>query len=94
MGQYLESYRGGVRAWECDATEHFTVAYYFGRFSQAGQRMLMELGYTPKEDSYPACLNCYARFYQELNKGDSFYIQTGVIESGNGQILLGHRLIE
>ena len=93
MGQYLESYRGGVRAWECDTTEHFTVAYYFDRFSQAGQRMLLELGYTPNEDSYPASLNCYSRFHQELNKGDSFYIHSGVIESSSGRILLGHRLI-
>ena len=35
MSQWIETYRGAVKAWECDTTEHFTVAYYFDRFADA-----------------------------------------------------------
>ena len=32
MSNWIETYRGTVPPWECDVTEHFTIAYYFDRF--------------------------------------------------------------
>ena len=32
MTGYSETFLGDVHTWEVDATEHFTVAYYFEKF--------------------------------------------------------------
>src|SRR5438874_12360448 len=32
---WIETYRGTVPPWECDVTEHFTIAYYFDRLEEA-----------------------------------------------------------
>ena len=47
MNGWLETYRGVVNPWECDMVEHFTVAYYFDRFSDAILAMLEEIGMGP-----------------------------------------------
>src|SRR5262245_49908744 len=31
MDDWMETWRGIVAPWECDITEHFTIAYYFDR---------------------------------------------------------------
>jgi len=31
--EWFETYRGVVNPWECDVVQHFTIAYYFDRFS-------------------------------------------------------------
>ena len=35
MTEWTETYRGTVAPWECDVTEHFTIACYFDRVEQA-----------------------------------------------------------
>ena len=87
------TYSGWVRTWECDTTEHFTVAYYYQRFSQATHRLLLEVGWDYKEQRFPASKDCYSRFLQELNQGDSFEIRSGVIESDSQSMKVGHKLI-
>ena len=94
MGRYLETFRGWVTAWECDTAEHFTTGYYFDRFSQATIRMLAALGYAPGDPTLPRTLDCYVRYMRELQKGDVFHIETGIINASGGQIVLGHRLID
>ena len=92
MGDDRQTYSGWVRTWECDTTEHFTVAYYYQRFSQATHRLLLEMGWDYKEQRFPASTDCYTRFLQELNQGDSFEIRSGVIESDSQSMKLGHKL--
>ena len=92
MGDDRQTFSGWVRAWECDTTEHFTVAYYYQRFSQATHRLLLGMGWDFKEQRFPASTDCYTRFLQELNQGDSFEIRSGVIESDSQSMKLGHKL--
>ena len=35
MTDWTETYRGAVPPWQCDVTEHFTIAYYFDRLEEA-----------------------------------------------------------
>jgi acyl-CoA thioesterase FadM len=35
MQNWIETYRGTVPPWQCDVTEHFTIAYYFDRLDEA-----------------------------------------------------------
>ena len=39
MKGWMETWRGIVAPWECDLTEHFTIAYYFDRLSDAAAMM-------------------------------------------------------
>ena len=55
----------------------------------ATHRLLLEMGWDFKEQRFPASTDCYTRFLQELNQGDSFEIRSGVIESDSQSMKLG-----
>ncbi len=93
MADYLMSYRGTVKAWECDHVEHFTVAYYFKGVYAAQLRLLHELGIYAFDDDFPTITHIYTRFLKELRKGDTYYINSGVIEAGADSLTLGHRVV-
>ena len=44
MQNWSETYRGTVPPWECDVTEHFTIAYYFDRLEEAERNLADLLG--------------------------------------------------
>ena len=44
MAEWTETYRGAVAPWECDVTEHFTMAYYFERLEEADANLADKLG--------------------------------------------------
>lgn len=93
MTEYLESYRGTVKAWECDHVEHFTVAYYFKSATAAQLRLLHELGIHPFDHDFPVVTHIYTRFLKELRKGDTYFIKSGVIDAKSDSLVLGHRII-
>jgi len=93
MADYLESFRGTVKAWECDHVEHFTVAYYFKSAAAAQLRLLHQLGIEPFDNNLPSLTHVYTRFLKELRKGDTYFIKSGVIESTASSLVLGHRVI-
>ena len=49
MNGYSETFRGDVSPWEVDATEHFTVAYYYEKFEAATWRFLHQSGVDPAQ---------------------------------------------
>jgi acyl-CoA thioesterase FadM len=85
---FQETYRGDVKAWECDVVEHFTVAYYYEKFEAAAWRYLRESGVDPRT---ARTTDCYTRYHAELRKGDLFHIETGLIETGLRPVI-AHRL--
>lgn len=96
MGNYLETVRSAVPAWELDTVEHFTVAYYFERFARAGARMVIEAGHDPASSNAPRTLDCYVRYARELRGGDQFHIDSGVIsiDQSADRWTVGHKLID
>ena len=44
MQNWIETYRGTVPPWQCDVTEHFTIAYYFDRLDEAEPNFAEALG--------------------------------------------------
>jgi len=84
-----ETYRGTVFRWEVDANDHFTVAYYMTRFSDAARAMLHTLG-------VPAgtTVDCYIRYTHELRVGDLMHVSSAVIGVDAGGLTLGHRMLE
>jgi len=87
-----ETLRNVVKAWELDAVEHFTTAYYFRALSTASMRMLAELGWEASDAAAPWTSHCWTRFFKELNAGDAYHVLSGLVEAKDGDILLGHQL--
>ena len=93
MTEWTETYRGTVPPWECDVTEHFTVAYYLDRIDQAGAAAAEQLGLAGERRAggFPRRFNL--RFAHELRAGDSFHIESAAI--GLDPLLrLGHRVVD
>ncbi|HEY1261120.1 MAG TPA: thioesterase family protein, partial [Stellaceae bacterium] len=93
MAEWTETYRGTVAPWECDVTEHFTVAYYFERIDQAGAALADRLGLGDAHAAgiFPRRLNL--RFTRELRAGASFHIDSAPIGL-DPALQLGHRVVD
>jgi hypothetical protein len=68
MTNWIETYRGAVPPWQCDVTEHFTVAYYFDRLEEAEANLADQLGVgrLPHRGDQSRRIN--ARFARELRR--------------------------
>ncbi len=91
MAEWTETYRGTVAPWECDVTEHFTIAYYLDRIDQAGAELADRLGLAAERRAggFPRHFNL--RFTHELRAGDSFHIESAAIGI-EPSLRLGHRV--
>ena len=85
---YIETYRGDVAPWEVDATEHFTVAYYYEKFEAAAWRFLRRAGVDP---AAARTVDAVTHYKAELRDRDIFRIETALLEAGETP-LLAHRL--
>ena len=98
MADPFETYRGVVHPWECDVVEHFTVAYYFDRFSDAvlGSMEALGLGRSYMESHGRTCatIDCYVRYLNELRAGDVLHIESGVISVDDKRMTLGHKVYD
>src|ERR1700688_2401145 len=93
MTNWNETYRGTVPPWECDVTEHFTIAYYFDRLEEA-ERNLAEtfgLGELLRGGGFTRHLD--VRFARELRAGSSFHVESVALEVDGG-LRVGHRFID
>ena len=88
MSGYIETFRGDVRPWEVDATEHFTVAYYYEKFEAATWRFLQQAGVSP---SAARTLETLTHYKAELRDRDIFRIETALITGGN-RPTIAHKL--
>ena len=95
---WSETYRGMVKAWECDAFEHFTVAYYFDRIADAVFNLLDEVHAGPthaREDRRAlATMATVGRFESELLEGDIIHVESGFIGCEGESVRSGHKLFE
>ena len=89
MSGWLETARAMVHRWEIDNTEHFTVAFYFGRLGDATFAMLDALGLEPTD---APTADLYVRYHRELKMGDIFHFTTGVIDVSDDTLTLGHKI--
>lgn len=88
MTGYTETFRGEVRPWETDATEHFTVAFYFEKFEAATWRFLRAAGVDPAAARVVTAL---AHYKSELRVRDIFRVETAVIRAGDAP-RIAHKL--
>ena len=92
MTNWTETYRGAVPPWQCDVTEHFTIAYYFDRLEEADANLAdeLDLGEIPRRIDISRRIS--ARFARELCPGASFHIESAALSVNDG-LRLGHRFV-
>ncbi|HXP06726.1 MAG TPA: thioesterase family protein [Stellaceae bacterium] len=93
MGPWIETYRGAVSPWECDVTEHFTVAYYFDRIAMAEAALAAELGLSDALRAGGFARRYDVRYARELRAGSTFHVESAAL-GGEGAVRLGHRFID
>lgn len=93
MTDWTETYRGAVPPWQCDVTEHFTIAYYFDRLEEADTNLADELGLVDMLRRTDISRRITARFARELRAGASFHVESAAL-SVDGGLRLGHRFVD
>jgi acyl-CoA thioesterase FadM len=93
MENWTETYRGTVPPWECDVTEHFTIAYYFDKLADAERNFAESLGLREflRGGRFRRHLNL--RFTRELRAGSSFHVESAPV-GFDGGLRLGHRFVD
>src|SRR5271168_1521888 len=92
MEGWTETCRSVVSPWECDLTEHFTIAYYFDRLADAAAIMAESLGLT--QASRSAGRRFDVRFVRELRASASFHILSAPIALDGVSLRLGHQFVD
>jgi len=96
MTNWTETYRGAVPPWQCDVTEHFTIAYYFDRLEEAEANFADELGLGDRlhRGGFPRRLAL--RFARELRAGASFHAESAALDvnATGADLRLGHRFVD
>ncbi|HLY87504.1 MAG TPA: thioesterase family protein [Acetobacteraceae bacterium] len=93
MTNWTETYRGAVPPWQCDVTEHFTIAYYFDRLEEAEASLADDLGLNELPRRTGLIRRIDARFARELREGASFHVESAALDADGG-LRLGHRFVD
>ena len=93
MAAWIETGRSVVSPWECDVTEHFTIAYYFDRLADAALTAIENLGLR-ELPSRPFPRRFDVRFVRELRAGASFHILSGLVGLDDSSVRLGHQIVD
>src|ERR1700730_19174208 len=92
MTNWIETYRGTVPPWECDVTEHFTIAYYFERLDEAEPNLADALGQGKRLHAGGFARRLDVRFARELRAGSSFQGESAALAVEDG-LRLGRRVV-
>src|SRR5260370_36048978 len=93
MADWSETYGGAVPPWECDVTEHFTIAFYFDRLDEAERNLaeILGLGELLRGGGFARHLD--VRFARELRAASSFHIDSAAL-AVDGRLRLRRRFVE
>lgn len=86
MEGFVETYRGGVTAWECDVFGHLNIAFYVERFADAASDLLER--HAPGRQWRTLALD--TRYERELRAGEGVAIQSAIIAVGEHALRIGH----
>jgi acyl-CoA thioesterase FadM len=93
MAAWSETCRGTVAPWECDTTEHFTIAYYLDRVDAASAALADRLGLAQALRAGPFPRRFTLRFMRELRAGAGFHIESAPLRL-DPALGLGHRFVD
>jgi acyl-CoA thioesterase FadM len=87
MTAWTETYRGIVKAWECDTFAHFTIAYYFDRLADCSAAMTTALGASAWQTD-----RLIVGYLKELRGGDGLHAESAVLTSAPDRLVLAHQI--
>ncbi|MGH7045089.1 MAG: thioesterase family protein [Stellaceae bacterium] len=93
MADWSETCRSTVAPWECDVTEHFTIAFYLDRVEMAGANLADRLGVAETLRIGGFVRRFDLRFVHELRAGDSFHVESAPLGL-DPDLRLGHRIVD
>jgi acyl-CoA thioesterase FadM len=93
MAGWTETFRGAVAPWECDVTEHFTIAYYLDRLDQASAAFAGLLGLAGRLEAGIFRRRVTLRFARELRAGAGFHVGSAVL-AADPELRFGHRFVD
>src|ERR1700732_2849880 len=94
MSNWIETYRGTVPPWQCDVTEHFTIAYYFDRLEEAEANLADEFGLGDALSGGGLVRRLDVRFARELRAGAGFHVDSAALGVNAQELRLGHRFVD
>lgn len=86
MTAWTETYRGIVKAWECDTFAHFTIAFYHDRLADCSAATVATLGAAGWRTD-----RLILRYRQELRGGDGLHAESAVLASTAQELTLAHK---
>jgi acyl-CoA thioesterase FadM len=94
MTNWIETYRGTVPPWQCDVTEHFTIAYYFDRLEEAEANLADEFGLGDALSGDGLVRRLDVHFARELRAGAGFHVDSAPLGVNAQALRLGHRFVD
>jgi acyl-CoA thioester hydrolase len=85
----VETYRGGVGVWECDAFGHLNIAFYVERFADAAGDLMER--HAPGRRWRTLALDI--PYEHELRAGEGLAIRSGIIAGAGAEIRLAHAAV-
>ncbi len=82
----IETYRGAVAAWECDAFGHMNIAFYPQRFAAAARDLLERAGGAGGWRTVALDV----RYLEELRAAESIVVQSGLLARDGTSVRLAH----
>ena len=89
-GGVVETYRGGVAAWECDVFAHLNIAFYAERFADAALDRLERSAPTQRWRT----IALDTRYTRELRAGEGIAIRSGILESSTATVRIAHEAVD
>jgi acyl-CoA thioesterase FadM len=86
----VETYRGGVDAWECDVFGHLNIAFYVERLADAGHDLLERLA----PDGRWRTVAIAVGYERELRAGEGIVIRSAILEATPARVRIAHEAVE
>lgn len=93
MSPWIETYRGAAAPWECDITEHFTLAFYFDRIAMAEANFAERLELLDRLRAGGFARRYDVRLVRELHARTAVHVESAVI-GGDDELRIGHRVVD
>jgi len=94
MSTAIETYRGTVFPWECDANGHMNVRFYVAKFDEGTWQFMAQIGASREElkrrNCGPMAVSQNIAYKRELVPGDTVVVATALVALGNSSCRFRH----
>ena len=94
MAGAIETYRGTVFPWECDANGHMNVRFYVAKFDEGTWQFMAQIGASREElkrrNCGPMAVSQNIAYTRELVPGDTIVVRSSVIALGKSSCRFRH----